>query len=152
MSKALLVAIAALLLAPDAHAAEQRCAPSNTRHTVISRQPGITIAAQTCVIRFSAVGRVKSWVHVTWRRTSFKTRFRVFTISSRLELRDIPDRAKSTKCRIPDLVNRTRVGSHTCESLLELTQAHGWTGDGAVGWKVPGRAGVVRGLTGSPSV
>ena len=119
---------------------------------MVARLPGITISAQTCVIRFGPVGRVKSWVHTTWKRSSTKTRFSIFTISSRLELGNIPDRSKSVKCRIPARVNTTRSGSHTCESLLNPTNAHGWTGDGAIGYKVPGHPSRVRQLTGSPKV
>ena len=64
----------------------------------------------------------------------------------------ITDRSKSVKCRIPDRVNTTGSGSHTCESLLNPTNAHGWTGDGAIGYKVPGGASRVHQLKGSPSV
>jgi hypothetical protein len=132
--------------------ARQRCSPSPKGHTRIARLPGMTIAAQTCVIRFGPVGQVKAWVHTTWRRSSFKTRFSIFTISSRLELRDVVDRSKSIKCRIPNLVNTQRSGSYTCETLLETTNARGWTGDGSVGYKVPGHRSRVHQLHGSPKV
>jgi hypothetical protein len=146
--------VASLPAARDAPAqsAFQRCTPSTKGHTRVARLSGITIAAQTCVIRFGPVGQVKAWVHTTWRRSTFNTRFSVFTISSRLELRDVVNRAKSVKCRIPSLVNTQRRGSYTCETLLETTQAHGWTGDGALGYKVRGGRSRIHQLRGSPKV
>src|SRR5262249_4788567 len=137
---AAVVALAAGVLAPQGAQASafQRCSPSIKGHTRVARLPGITIAAQTCVIRFGPGSQEKAWVHTVWKRSSFATRFSIFTISSRLEFRNIVDRAKSLKCRIPNLVNSRRSGSYTCETLLETSQAHGWTGDGAVGFKMPG--------------
>jgi hypothetical protein len=152
---ATVVALAASLpAAQSAHpqSAFQRCTPSINGHTRVARLPGVTIAAQTCVIRFGPVGRVKAWVHTTWKRSNFDTRFSIFTISSRLELRDVVDRAKSLRCRIPNIVNTQRSGSYTCTTLLETTNAHGWTGDGSVGYKVPGHRSRVHQLHGSPKV
>src|SRR4051794_24528227 len=136
----------------QAQTARQRCTPSIKGHTRIARLPGITIAAQTCVIRFGPVDREKAWVHTVWKRSSFQTRFSIFTISSRLELRDVVDRSKSLRCRLPSLVNTQRSGPFTCETLLETSQAHAWTGDGSVGYKVPRHRSRVHQLKGSPKV
>jgi len=142
--------VAGLLASHDAEAQTvQRCTPTNTTHTVFVRLPGVRVAHQTCVIRFAPVGRVKAWVHTTWRRTSFRTRFRRYTVQARLELRDVD--VTSLRCRYARDMNRLARGQRTCETTLHVSQAHGWTGDGRIAYRVGNRR-TARGLPGSPSV
>jgi hypothetical protein len=148
---ALLLALAALTLLPaGAHAQPntQKCTPSIRTHTVIVRLPGVKVAEQTCVIRFNSRGTVKAWVHTKWKRTSFATRFRRYSVSARLELRDVV--GTKLVCRYAREINRLRRGERTCETGEVVTQAFGWTSDGAVAYG--GRRTRVRGLTGSPRV
>jgi hypothetical protein len=141
---------AGLLASPDAQAQNvQRCRPSNTTHTVRVQLPGVKVAHQTCVIRFGPVGRVKAWVHTTWRRTSFRTVFRQYTVQARLELRNVDD--LSLRCRYARDINTSTVGQRTCETTLRATNARGWTGDGAVVFRA-GQGRRVRALAGSPPV
>lgn len=138
---------------PAAAAAVQRCSPTNTTHTLVVRLPGIKVAEQTCVIRFAPVGRVKAWVHTVWKRTSFRTRFTAYAVSARLEFRNIVDRSGSAHCRrYAHLMNTSRRGALTCEGILVFSQAKGWSGDGAIAYRVAGGRAHVRGLRGSPTV
>jgi hypothetical protein len=142
---------ATVLGASGAHAKAntRRCAPSNTTHSVVVRLPGVRVAQQTCVIRFTGAGSVKAWVHTKWARTSRSTRFRRYSVQVRLELRNVS--SKRLTCRYARVINRTSKGERTCETTLEVTQARGWTSDGAVLFDA-GRGAQVRGLRGSPSV
>jgi hypothetical protein len=133
----------------QAQANTQRCTPSNTTHTVIVRLPGVRVAEQTCVIRFGQRGTVKAWVHTKWRRTSMRTRFRQYSVQARLELRNVA--SKRLTCRYAGAINRSRAGERTCETTEEVTQARGWTGDGAVAYRA-GAGRRVHGLPGSPAV
>jgi hypothetical protein len=118
---------------------------------VIVRLPGVKVAEQTCVIRFGSAGSVKAWVHTKWRRTSFQTRFSRYTVQARLELRNVPDAGRILRCRYARAINQSRSGERTCETTPRVTQAHGWTSDGAVAFS-SGRRAHVLGLHGSPSV
>jgi hypothetical protein len=144
---------AGLLTVADARAQGnvQRCTPTNTTHTVILRLPGIKIAEQTCIIRFGTAGSVKAWVHTKWRRTSFSTRFRQYSVRTQLELRNQPDPGRRLTCRYAAQINGSRSGERTCETTPRTTPAHGWTGDGTVVYNV-GDGTRVRGLHGSPGV
>jgi hypothetical protein len=130
-------------------ASTKRCTPSNTTHTVVVRLPGVKVAQQTCVIRFTSAGSVKAWVHTKWARTNSRTRFRRYSVQVRLQLRNVP--SKRLTCRYARAINTTSAGERTCETTLEVTQARGWTSDGAVVFDA-GRGARVRGLRGSPSV
>jgi hypothetical protein len=118
---------------------------------VIVRLPGVKVAEQTCVIRFSSAGSVKAWVHTKWKRTSLRSKLSRYTVQARLELRNVPDSGRIVTCRYARAINHARSGERTCETTLRVTQAHGWTSDGAVAFTVGGRAHI-RGLRGSPSV
>lgn len=148
---------AALVWPPggQADSAVQRCSPTNTTHTAVVRLPGIVVGEQTCVIRFGPVGRFKAWVHTAWRRTSFRTQFSHFTVSARLELRNVIDNHVSTKCSrgFAHTINTSRMGGLTCEtSPLEFSQAKGWSGDGAISYRTHGGKTHVHQLRGSPTV
>lgn len=134
----------------EARANVQRCSPSNTTHRVFVRLPGVTVSEQTCVIRFTSAGSVKAWVDTVWKRTSFRTKFRFYTVEARLELDNLPDPGATLRCRYVRAINHSRSGERTCETTTRITQAHGWTGDGAVAFST-GRAHL-RDLHGSPSV
>jgi hypothetical protein len=127
----------------------QRCRPSNSTHTVVVRLPGVRVAHQTCVIRFGPGGPVKAWVHTLWRRTSFRTVFRQYTVQARLELRDV--NGLTLRCRYARDINTSTVGQRTCETTPRGTLARGWTGDGRVTYRA-GDGRRVRGLRGSPPV
>lgn len=146
------LAIAFLFATPraEAQANVQRCSPSNTTHRVFLRLRGLTVSEQTCVIRFTSAGSVKAWVDTTWKRTSFRTKLRFYTVEARLELRNQPDTGATTRCRYVRDINHLRSGERTCETAIRVTQAHGWTGDGAVAFST-GHAHL-RDLHGSPSV
>jgi hypothetical protein len=142
--------VVALLASQDAVGQNtQRCRPSNTTHTLRVQLPGVRVAHQTCVIRFGPGGPVKAWVHTVWRRTSFRTRFRQYTVQARLELRNLPE--LSLNCRYARDINAARAGQRTCETTTQGTLARGWTGDGAVVYRAGEGRRVVR-LTGSPGV
>jgi hypothetical protein len=151
LAVALTAALApALAATQDADAQNtQRCRPSNTTHTVRVRLPGVTVAHQTCVIRFGPGGPVKAWVHTVWRRTSFRTRFREYTVQARLELRDLTE--LRLRCRFARDMNGARTGQRTCETTTQGTLARGWTGDGTVAYRAGQGRRLVR-LTGSPTV
>jgi hypothetical protein len=132
-----------------AQGATQRCTPSNTTHTLVVRLPGVKIAEQTCIIRFGPAGAVKAWVHTRWRRTSFRTRFRQYSVQTRLELRNLA--WTKLTCRYAPDINASRAGERTCETTPQPTLARGWTGDGVVVYRA-GQGRRVRALRGSPSV
>ena len=146
-------ALAAFLAVPRAHAQanEQKCQPSNTTHTRIVKLPGVKVYEQTCVIRFRSAGKVKAWVHTTWRRTSNRTRFRSYTVQARLEFHDLD--VETLRCRYAHDINSSRSGARTCETTarVAISQSPLYTGDGAVDYNA-GRGHRHRGLQGSGGV
>ena len=146
-------ALALVLAIPRAHAQgnEQKCHPTNTTHTRIVKLPGVNVYEQTCVIRFRSAGKVKAWVHTTWRRTSNRTRFRSYTVQARLEFQDLD--VDTLRCRYARAINSTRSGSRTCETTarVAISQSRLYTGDGAVDYNA-GTGHRHRGLHGSGRV